>query len=50
MEFYSLVLKKKIMIPEKDIKITMRSGRKFAVGTYKANGKTYQAWRAMGKA
>jgi hypothetical protein len=49
MEFYSLVTKKKINIPESKIKIVNRSGRRFAVGTYTANGKTYEAWRVLGK-
>ena len=50
MEFYSLVLRKKIQIPESKIKTVVRSGRKFAVGTYNAKGKEYQAWRVLGMA
>jgi len=50
MEFYSLVLKKKIQIPDKDVKTVVRKGRKFAVGKYKAKGKEYEAWRVLGKA
>ena len=49
MEFYSLVLKKKIQIPPAKIKTVVRKGRKFAVGTYTAKGKTYEAWRVLGK-
>lgn len=49
MEFYSVVTRKKIQIPESKIKYVTKSGRKFAVGTYTANGKTYQAWRIMAK-
>jgi ribosomal protein L13E len=50
MEFYSVVLRKKINIPASKIKTVTRKGRKFAVGTYKAKGKTYEAWRVLGKA
>jgi len=49
MEFYSLVLRKKIDIPESKIKYVVKKGRKFAVGTYTAKGKEYKAWRVMGK-
>lgn len=48
--FYSVVLHKKIEIPSSKIKEVVRKGRKFAVGTYTANGKTYEAWRVLGKA
>jgi hypothetical protein len=47
-EFYSVVLRKKIMIPEANIKQVSKKGRLFAVGTYTANGKTYQAWKILG--
>ncbi len=50
MEFYALVLRKKINIPEKNIKEVIRKGRRFAVGTYKAKGKEYEAWRVLGLA
>jgi len=50
MEFYSVVLKKKIEIPESKIKTVVRKGRKFAVGSYEAKGKKYEAWRILGKA
>jgi hypothetical protein len=50
MEFYSVVLHKKITIPESKIKIVLRKGRRFAVGKYEAKGKTYEAWRVLGKA
>jgi len=50
MEFYSLVLRKKIKIPKKDIRYVIKKGRKFAVGKYKAKGKNYEAWRILGKA
>lgn len=50
MEFYSVVLKKKIEIPQSKIKNVVRKGRKFAVGKYEAKGKTYEAWRVLGKA
>ncbi len=47
MEFYSLILKKKINIPESKIRRVTKKGRKFAVGKYKANGKDYEAWRIL---
>jgi len=50
MEFYSLVLKKKIKIPESKIRTVTKNGRKFAVGKYTAKGKTYEAWRILGMA
>jgi len=50
MEFYSVVLKKKIKIPESKIKTVVRNKRKFAVGKYTAKGKTYEAWRVLGMA
>jgi len=49
-EFYSIVLKKKIMIPESKVRSVTRKGRNFIVGKYKANGKEYEAWRIVGKA
>jgi len=50
MEFYSLVLRKKITIPDNKTRIEVRKGRRFAVGKYTANGKTYEAWRILGLA
>ena len=47
MEFYSVVLKKKINIPENKVKKVKKKGRNFAVGSYTANGKTYEAWRIL---
>lgn len=49
-EFYSVVLKKKIMIPEKKIREEIRKGRRFAVGKYEAKGKEYEAWKVLGMA
>lgn len=49
MEFYSVVLRKKVQIPEKNVRTVTKSGRKFAVGKYTANGKTYEAWRILAK-
>jgi hypothetical protein len=49
MEFYSVVLRKKIDIPASKVEEVVRKGRKFAVGTYIAKGKTYKAWRVLGK-
>jgi len=48
MEFYALVLKKKINIPASKIREITKKGRRFAVGKYKANGKDYEAWRILG--
>ena len=48
-EFYSVVLRKKIKIPSANVKQIVKKGRLFAVGTYVANGKTYQAWRILAK-
>ena len=50
MEFYSVVLRKKINIPKNQVKEVIKKGRKFAVGTYTAKGKEYQAWRVIGMA
>ena len=47
MKFYSVVTKKFVEIPESKIKNVTKSGRKFAVGSYKANGKDYEAWRIL---
>lgn len=47
--FYSVVLRKKVDIPASKIKEVVRKGRRFAVGTYTAKGKTYEAWRVLGK-
>jgi hypothetical protein len=49
MEFYSVVLKKKVSIADSKIKEVTKSGRRFAVGTYEAKGKTYEAWRTLPK-
>ena len=56
MEFYSVVLKKKITIQDRMIKEVVRKGRRFAVGKYKAVSpktgkmKEYEAWRVLGMA
>jgi hypothetical protein len=47
MEFYSVVTKKKIQIPDTKIKTVTKKGRRFAVGSYIANGKSYEAWRVL---
>ena len=55
MEFYSVVLRKKIQIPESKVREVTKKGRRFAVGKYvakcKATGKDkeYEAWRILGK-
>ncbi len=50
MEFYSVVLKKKINIPDSKVRTVIRNKRRFAVGKYTAKGKTYEAWRILGMA
>lgn len=50
MEFYSLVLRKKIKIPDSKIRTVIKKGRKFAVGKYTAKGKEYEAWKILGLA
>ena len=49
MKFYSVVTKKNVEIPDSKIRTVTKSGRRFAVGKYKAKGKTYEAWRVLGK-
>ena len=54
-EFYSVVLKKRITIPDNKIKNVIRKGRKFAVGKYTVNiaggkKKEYEAWKVIGMA
>jgi len=48
MEFYSLKLRRKVEIPAGKIKQVVKSGRTFAVGTYKVGNQEYQAWRVLG--
>ena len=56
MEFYALVLRKKINIPDNKVRNVVKKGRRFAVGKYmakcKATGKQkeYEAWRVLGLA
>jgi len=56
MEFYSVVLKKKITIPDTNVREVVRSGRRFAVGKYTAKSpktgkqQEYEAWRVLGLA
>jgi len=50
MQFYSVVLRKKIEIPQSKIREVVKKGRRFAVGKYTANGKQYEAWRILGLA
>jgi len=47
-EFYSVVLKKRINIPKNKITEKIINGRKFAFGTYVANGKNYKASKIIG--
>lgn len=49
-EFYSVKLRKKIKIPKVDVREEVRGGRRFAVGTYKVDGKKFEAWRVLGLA
>ena len=48
MEFYSLILKKKINIPDSKIRVVTKKGRRFAVGKYSVAGKEKEAWRILG--
>lgn len=50
MQFYSVVLKKKIEIPTSMITQVIKKGRVFAVGKYRVGAKEYQAWRVLGLA
>lgn len=50
MQFYSVVLRKKIDIPMSQVKEVVRKGRKFAVGKYKVGKKEYEAWKVLGLA
>jgi len=56
MEFYSVVLRKKVKIMDKNIRHVVRKGRRFAVGKYTAMSPrtkkmtTYEAWRVLGMA
>ena len=45
MQFYSVVLRQKIVIPNNQVEVITKNGRKMAVGTYTVNGKTYKATR-----
>ena len=47
MQFYSVILKKKVEIPDQNIRMTVVRGRKAAVGTYLVDGKQRQAFRFM---
>lgn len=48
-EFYSVQLKKKIMIPTANIKNVTKSGRKFAVGSIVLKGKNIECWKILPK-
>jgi hypothetical protein len=47
MKFYSVKLRKKINIPEKNVTYKKKNGRKFAIGKYKVDGKIYEAWKTV---
>ena len=54
MEMYSVVLRKKINIPDSKIREVIKGKRRFAVGKYMAKQKStgkmkeYEAWRILG--
>ena len=50
MRFYSVVLKRKIDIPDVNVKKVTRNKRLWAVGKYKVGKKEYEAWRVLGMA
>ena len=47
MQFYSVILKKKIEIPDQNVKVTTVRGRKAAVGVYMVDGRQRQAFRFL---
>lgn len=47
-EFYSVKLRKKISIPSNMIKRVIKKGKTFLVGTYKVDGKNYEAYKITG--
>lgn len=49
MKFYSVKLRKMVNIPEKNVTYKTKNNRRFAVGKYKVDGKTYEAWKIMSK-
>jgi len=55
MQFYSVVQRKKINIPDSKVRTVVKKGTKFAVGKYMAKCKKtgkmkeYEAWRILGK-
>jgi hypothetical protein len=49
MKIYSVVKKEFVNIPDANIKKVVRKGRTFAVGKYTHKGKTYEAWKILGK-
>lgn len=50
MKFYSVVLKKKLDIPDSKIRNVVKANRRWAVGKYKVGKKEYEAWRVLGMA
>ena len=48
MQFYSVILRRKINIPDSKVKYIKKKGRLFAVGSYKVKGITKKAWRIIG--
>lgn len=48
MKFYSTKLRKSLNIPEKNVTYTTKNNRKFAIGKYKVDGKTYKAYKIVG--
>ena len=49
-EFYSVVLKKRVIIPSSKIRQEIRNKRLFAVGKYKVGKKEYEAWKILSMA
>lgn len=47
--FYSVATKSYVKIPSSNITEKTMKGRRFAVGTYSANGKTYKAYKVLPK-
>ena len=50
MQFYSVVARQNIEIPNFQVRQETRNGRVFFVGKYTYNGQQYEAWKVKGMA
>ena len=46
-EFYNVALKKKVRIPETDVRSVVKNGRHFRVGKHKEGGKWFESWKIV---